>query len=457
MTFSPEAFEALRTIGMTRAWEGLGGSHTLVTYPPLDALSALHPDTILPALHDVRRLHLYVHVPFCEMSCAFCPYETHVISGSNGTMNNYLRALKQEMEIIGNNLQMSLVQSLYVGGGTATVLSESQLEELLNGLRNHFAFSPDTLICVETSPNALIQSPAKIDLLKALGVKRVSVGVQTFSDRVLRQEGRTHTPDETLAILERLIQEIDTVNIDLMQDMHGQNDDDLEEDASHIARLRPAQVTWYVERLRKRHGCFPDAYRSVARRLWLRDRMKKYSYQPRPGGRFVRSGSGDDAFKNIRCALSSHLVGLGASAYSHVPDYFYRNIVNTAEYINAALNRNVPIAAGRALRKLDVLAAGLASGIRWGVGLSKTAPGLDTYLKEAKRRLDILIRHGLVQFDAATQEYRITVDGLGWAYEEEICSLFVPDDIVDQIRARNLPWWFNSAQERRIAELHTLQ
>lgn len=131
--------------------------------------------------------------------------------------------------------------------------------------------------------------------------------------------------------------------------------------------------------------------------------------------------------------------------------------MNTAEYINAALNRNVPIAAGRALRKLDVLAAGLASGIRWGVGLSKTAPGLDTYLKEAKRRLDILIRHGLVQFDAATQEYRITVDGLGWAYEEEICSLFVPDDIVDQIRARNLPWWFNSAQERRIAELHTLQ
>src|SRR4030095_14779766 len=120
-------------------------------------------------------------------------------------------------------------------GGTATVLSASQLEGLLKELRDYFRFSANALICVETSPNALIEAPSKIGLLHQLGVKRVSIGVQTFSEKPLRREGRTHRPEETLAILERLVGEIDVVNIDLMQDMSGQTDDDLAEDCRQIA------------------------------------------------------------------------------------------------------------------------------------------------------------------------------------------------------------------------------
>jgi oxygen-independent coproporphyrinogen-3 oxidase len=444
MDFSRAAFEALQAEGMTRAWNGLGGSHTLVTYPPLDALSPLAPEPILPNLASVRDVNLYVHVPFCEMSCAFCPYETRLISDSDGGIDTYLRALGTEMDLIGENLQTAEVRSLYIGGGTATVLSETQLETLLKDLRKRFTFSPDALACVETSPNALIQNPSKIRLLQQLGVKRVSVGVQTFSETALRREGRTHSPGETLALLDTLIRAIDVVNIDLMQDMSGQTDDDLANDAEQIAKLRPSQVTWYVERLRKRQGDFPDSYRSVVRRLWLRDRMKTLSYVPRPGGRFVLNGCNDDAFKRVRCGLTSHLVGLGASAYSHVPGYFYRNIVDTTEYVNKMLDRNCPIATGARLRQLDILAGGLASGIRWGVGLAQPDPDLDGYVSDAKRRLELLIRHELIHFDPATQQYCITLDGPGWAYEEEICSLFVHRDVVDRIRAKNLPWWVPS-------------
>ena len=413
-----------------------------MTYPPLDALSPLGPAAVFPNLSAIRDVNLYVHVPFCEMSCAFCPYETRLISDSNSNIDRYLRALTTEMDLIGDNLRNAEVRSLYIGGGTATVLSEIQLETLLKDLRKRFAFSPDALICIETSPNALIQDPSKIGLLRRLGVKRVSVGVQTFSESALRSEGRTHSPRATLSILEKLIHEIEVVNIDLMQDMCSQTDDDLANDVDEIARLLPAQVTWYVERLRKRRGDFPDSYRSVARRLWLRDRMTTLSYRPRPGGRFVRDGREDDAFKSIRCGLASHLVGLGASAYSHIPGYFYRNVVDTGEYMNAALDGKHPIAAGAALSKLDVFAGGLASGIRWGVRLADSDPDLEGYLGEAKRRIDLLMAHDLIRFDPATEQYRITLDGPGWGYEEEICSLFVPQEVLDRIRAKNLPWWF---------------
>jgi oxygen-independent coproporphyrinogen-3 oxidase len=442
MEFSRTDFDALQSEGLTRAWEGIGGSHTLVTYPPLDALRPLSPEPALSNFSGIRSVNLYVHVPFCEMSCAFCPYETHVIPDSDPLIGAYLQALTKEMELVCKNLRNAEVTSLYVGGGTATVLSETQLQTLLKQLRDRFAFSADAVVCVETSPNALIGNPAKIGLLRHLGVKRVSVGVQTLSESVLRREGRTHSPDETLRILETLIREIDIVNIDLMQDMPGHSDADLEQDADQIAGLQPAQITWYVERLRKWQGEYPDAYRSVVRRLALRDRLKTLSYRPRPGGRFVLSGRDDDAFKSIRCGLNSHLVGLGASAYGHVPGYFYRNTIETSAYMKTVLGGNVPIASGAPLRKLDMFAGRLASGIRWGVGLTLSDPDLDNYVSEARTRLDILMRHELVRFDPVTEQYQITLDGAGWAYEEEICSLFVPQDVVDHIRSKNLPWWF---------------
>jgi coproporphyrinogen III oxidase-like Fe-S oxidoreductase len=442
--FSREAFDSLASEGITRAWDGLGGSHTFVTYPPLDALSPLSPECVLPNLAAVSEFNLYVHLPFCEMSCPFCPYERRVISGADDSVDTYLRALAQEMHLVSKHLGRAAVQSLYIGGGTATVLSEAQFRTLFEQLRSHFTFAGGSLVCVETSPNALIHNPAKIGLLKQLGVKRVSVGVQTLSETALRTEGRTHAPNETLQILERLIAEMDLVNVDLMQDMPGQTDDDLQNDIDQIAKLQPAQVTWYVERLRKYQGQFPDPYRSVVRRLWIHDRMKEIGYGPRPGGRFVRSGCDDDTFKKIRCGLDSHLVGLGASAYGHVPGWFYRNAVGTAEYIDMVLNGRVPIASGVELRKLDMAAAALASGLRWGVRLAQPEPDLDAYVSEAKDKLEMLSRHKLVDVDPASGKYRITLDGPGWAYEEEICSLFVPQDVVDQIRARNLPWWFPS-------------
>jgi oxygen-independent coproporphyrinogen-3 oxidase len=457
MEFSRSTFEALQSVGMTRAWDGMGGSHTLVTYPPLDAIQPLSAEPVLQSLAAIRAVNLYVHVPFCEMSCSFCPYETRLISDSSLSVRTYLQALTAEMDLIAENLRDAEVRSLYIGGGTATVLPEAELENLLRDLRTRFVFSPDALICIETSPNALIQNPAKIRLLKNLGVRRVSVGVQTFSQTALQSEGRTHSPQETLAVLEALIAAIEVVNIDLMQDMCGQTDEDLAGDADRVAALRPAQVTWYVERLRKRQGEFPDSYRSVATRLWLRDRMQSLCYQARPGGRFVLSGRDDDAFKGIRCGLTSHLVGLGSSAYGHVPGYFYRNILSTREYVNALLDRNPPIAGGARLRPVDVLAAGLASGIRWGVGLGQPDRSLDAYVNETRRRLEILLHHELVRFDASTGQYQITLDGPGWAYEEEICSLFVPQDLIDQIRANGHHWWqratFKSSLQSTLAVL----
>ena len=99
MEFTRTAFEALKSEGVTRAWEGIGGSHTLVTYPPLDALEPIPSAPVLSNMAGVRSVNLYVHLPFCEMSCAFCPYETQVMSGPHSNVDSYLDALAREMDL----------------------------------------------------------------------------------------------------------------------------------------------------------------------------------------------------------------------------------------------------------------------------------------------------------------------------------------------------------------------
>src|SRR4051812_1156507 len=203
--FPRSAFDSLSAEGITRAWDGLGGSHTFVTYPPLDALQPLPSSPILDRFSDVRNFSLYVHLPFCEMACPFCPYERSVITNGGNSVDEYLAALDREIISVAPRLRGASVQSLYLGGGTATVLTDAQLSSLFERLQREFHFASDALICVETSPNALIQNPSKVSRLRDLGVKRVSVGVQTLSEMALKNEGRTHGAQDTLRLLETLI------------------------------------------------------------------------------------------------------------------------------------------------------------------------------------------------------------------------------------------------------------
>src|SRR6476619_4379443 len=136
--FPRSAFDSLSAEGITRAWDGLGGSHTFVTYPPLDALQSLPSSPILDQFTNVRDFSLYVHLPFCEMSCPFCPYERNVIANGENTVDEYLAALNVEMRSLGARLREANVQSLYLGGGTATVLTDAQLTLLLQSLRAEF-------------------------------------------------------------------------------------------------------------------------------------------------------------------------------------------------------------------------------------------------------------------------------------------------------------------------------
>lgn len=138
---------------------------------------------------------LYVHVPFCRTKCPYCDFYSIT---SLSFISDWQKSLLQEMLAYKN--QCSVFDSLYIGGGTPSVLSEHDLTTLFENLFNNFSFSPNTEITIEANPSDITRE--KLKHLKAMGVTRISIGVQSFDEHDLHFLGRRHTVQQAEQAIE---------------------------------------------------------------------------------------------------------------------------------------------------------------------------------------------------------------------------------------------------------------
>lgn len=162
---------------------------------------------------------LYIAVPFCRTKCSFCNFASDVFSKS--AYENYVSRLIDDIagsQRLTSELGCSLEESadsIYLGGGTPSILEDGQLERIFAGLRRHFTITPDAEITVECAPGTL--TPALIDTLLRCGVNRVSLGVQSFVDHEAQSVGRLHKRSTVLEEIGRLRNSgIDNISIDLI-------------------------------------------------------------------------------------------------------------------------------------------------------------------------------------------------------------------------------------------------
>ncbi|MGF2943374.1 radical SAM family heme chaperone HemW [Enterococcus xiangfangensis] len=161
----------------------------------------------------------YIHIPFCEHICYYCDFNKVFIEGQ--PVDEYIEALLKEarLSLIQNPVEM--METVYVGGGTPTSLDAKQLDRLLSGLREILPYNGGEFT-VEANPGDL--SADKLDVMKNYGVNRLSMGVQTFDDRLLKKIGRKHTAQDvydTIQLLEE--KDFQNVTIDLIYALPGQS------------------------------------------------------------------------------------------------------------------------------------------------------------------------------------------------------------------------------------------
>lgn len=223
------------------------GNYFVAAYPPFSAWSAQH----LPALDSALAQHrdggigLYVHLPFCQHKCDYCYYLSYT-NQSAKVVDRYLDSLVDELGILAAQPGVGgrPVSFVYFGGGTPSTLSSSQLRRLVGGLKNELAWDAVEEVTFECAPRSVRDD--FLTALREVGVTRLSMGVQSFDDELLKLNGRVHLGDDVVRAFGRVRETgFDWVNLDLMCGLLGETDEKWRETVRRMIDLGSDSVTIY--------------------------------------------------------------------------------------------------------------------------------------------------------------------------------------------------------------------
>jgi len=197
-------------------------------------------------------LGVYIQVPFCASKCSFCNFSSRVERST--TFGQYTRMFRRELELctgyfaaygIPPEILAYPVDSLYVGGGTPTLLGEERLGLFVRGLKNHLRWSEDVEFTLETTPGSADGS--LLLALRGMGVNRLSIGAQTFDDRELRAVGRLHTVDDSFSLVRQARHAgFQNISLDLIAGLPYQTEESFRRSLDATAKLRPEHVSLYL-------------------------------------------------------------------------------------------------------------------------------------------------------------------------------------------------------------------
>ena len=237
---------------------------------------------------DKDDISLYVGIPFCPTRCAYCSFVSRSIGKRTELLEPYLEALEKELALTGRLLANSgkTLRSIYIGGGTPTTLSATQMERLLNRIRDSFDLSRCVEFTVEGGrPDTLTLE--KLQVIRACGADRMSINPQTMEDGVLKACGRPHTAEDVLRSYQMAVDAgFDAINMDLIAGLPGDSYEGFCRSLDTVAALRPANITVHTLALKKGADLFEkkvdlpgteDVSRMVA---YANETLRKLGYKP---------------------------------------------------------------------------------------------------------------------------------------------------------------------------------
>ena len=190
----------------------------------------------------VKELELYVHIPFCVKKCAYCDF----LSAPAGEeeRQRYVETLLKEIQGYGKQYQDYCVITIFVGGGTPSVLNGEQMKAIFNVLRESFVIDTDAEITIEVNPGTVTEE--KAEAWKQAGINRISIGLQSVNDEELRMLGRIHSYKDFLDTYHLLRDKgFYNLNVDLISAIPGQTLESWRKTLCKVAELKPEHISSY--------------------------------------------------------------------------------------------------------------------------------------------------------------------------------------------------------------------
>ena len=291
----------------------------------------------------LEELELYVHIPFCIQKCKYCDFLS--APASKQVQNAYMEALLTEIR--GSAAADRKVVSVFVGGGTPSVVDAKWIPDVMGEIRNHFLLEEGAEITVEVNPGTVTEESLK--QYRAAGVNRLSIGCQSCHDEELSRIGRVHDRQAFLdAYGWARAAGFDNVNVDLMSALPGQTMESLEETLHTILSLNPPpehvsaysliveEGTPFYEMWERGELMLPDE--DMEREMYWRtaDILKKHGYEHYEISNYAREGYW--CRHNIGYWTRRDYLGFGVGAASLYDNARYKNATDLAAYVREPLN-----------------------------------------------------------------------------------------------------------------------
>ncbi|WP_261150396.1 radical SAM family heme chaperone HemW [Streptococcus mitis] len=355
----------------------------------------------------------YVHIPFCTQICYYCDFSKVFIK--NQPVDSYLEHLLEEFQ----SYDIQKLRTLYIGGGTPTALSASQLEVLLNGLTKNLDLSALEELTIEANPGDL--DADKIAVLKNSAVNRVSLGVQTFDDKMLKKIGRSHLEKDIYENIDRLkLAGFDNISIDLIYALPGQTMEQVKDNVAKAIGLDIPHMSLYslilenhtVFMNRMRRGKLPLPKEELEAEMfeYIIAELEKSGFEHYEISNFSKPGF--ESRHNLMYWDNAEYYGIGAGASGYVNGVRYKNHGPIRHYLTAVEEGNARITEEHLIQK-EQMEEEMFLGLRKKSGVSMTrfeekfGRSFDGLYGEIVRDL---VQQGLMQLDG--DRVRMTKRGL---------------------------------------------
>ncbi|MBP1927345.1 oxygen-independent coproporphyrinogen-3 oxidase [Sedimentibacter acidaminivorans] len=296
----------------------------------------------------MKRLGIYVHVPFCKRKCNYCDF--YSIKWNREVEERYVKSLVKEIN--SYNGMEYVVDTIFFGGGTPTIIEPQNIEKIIHEIKNNFKVDKNSEITIEANPNTLTYE--NLSVYKKAGINRLSIGVQSLNNNILENIGRLHNSEEALLAIKRAKETgYENINVDVMFNIPGQTTEDIEETVIQIIDEEVNHISFYSLKLEKGTPMFsmerdhkifmPEE--NIEREMYYTGRKimedrKIYQYEI---SNFAKKGF--ECKHNLKYWNQEEYIGFGPSAHSFLNNERYGNVSNINEFCNNAenniFNRNI--------------------------------------------------------------------------------------------------------------------
>lgn len=317
----------------------------------------------------MKEIGIYIHIPFCKQKCKYCDFVS--FSDMEDNIEEYVNCILKEIKEFANeNIYKSIdenikestkenigkefkVNTIYFGGGTPSIIHEMYIEKILNHIKNNFNLSKECEITIEINPGTVNKN--KLKKYFEIGINRLSIGLQSTNNELLKMLGRIHTFEEFEEIYE-LSRKIGfkNINVDLMIGLPNQTISMLEKSLEEILKKSPEHISVYslivedgtqmYELINNGQLKLPNE--NIERKMYwkVKKKLEEHEYNHYEISNFAKKGF--ESKHNINCWNQNEYIGFGISAHSYYNGIRYCNISNLEKYIinlknNCSINNKI--------------------------------------------------------------------------------------------------------------------